>query len=76
MDERYIIAPAALKAELFGAELNAVSAHGLLEHVLEPMIHCRNFDALGAALFAVEQLVSLTADTLQMLPVVQTKEEN
>ena len=87
MDERYIIAPAALKAELFGAELNAVSAHGLLEHVLEPMIHCRtcegileeyaeetggdldkaarewmeeNFDALGAALFAVEQLVSLT----------------
>ena len=35
-----------------------------------------NFDALGAALFAVEQLVSLTADTLQMLPVVQTKEEN
>ena len=97
------IAPAALKAELFGAELNAVSAHGLLEHVLEPMIHCRtcegileeyaketggdldkaahewmkeNFDALGAALFAVEQLVSLTADTLQMLPVVQTKEEN
>ena len=41
MDERYIIAPAALKAELFGAELNAVSAHGLLEHVLEPMIHCR-----------------------------------
>ena len=84
MDERYIIAPAALKVELFGAELNAVSAHGLLEHVLEPMIHCRtcegimeeNFDALGAALFAVEQLVSLTADTLQMLPVVQTKEEN
>ena len=103
MDERYIIAPAALKAELFGAELNAVSAHGLLEHVLEPMLHCRtcegileeyaeetggdldkvarewmeeNFDALGAALFAVEQLVSLTADTLQMLPVVQTKEEN
>lgn len=103
MDERYIIAPAALKAELFGAELNAVSAHGLLEYVLEPMIHCRtcegileeyaketggdldkaarewmeeNFDALGAALFAVEQLVSLTADTLQMLPVVQTKEEN
>ena len=103
MDKRYIIAPAALKAELFGAELNAVSAHGLLEHVLEPMIHGRtcegileeyaeetggdldkaarewmeqNFDALGAALFAVEQLVSLTADTLQMLPVVQTKEEN
>ena len=103
MDERYIIAPAALKAELFGAELNAVSAHGLLEHVLEPMIHCRtcegileeyaketggdldkaarewmeeNFDALGAALFAVEQLVSLTADTLQMLPVVQTKGED
>ena len=34
MDERYIIAPAALKVELFGAELNAVSAHGLLEHVL------------------------------------------
>ena len=41
MDERYIIAPAALKAELFGAELNAVSAHGLLEHVLEPP---RRFD--------------------------------
>ena len=84
MDERYIIAPAALKAELFGAELNAVSAHGLLEHVLEPMTHGRtcegileeyaeetggdldkaarewmeeNFDALGAALFAVEQLI-------------------
>ena len=36
----------------------------------------QRFDALGAALFAVEQLVSLTADTLQMLPVVQTKEEN
>ena len=81
MDERYIIAPAALKAELFGAELNAVSAHGLLEHVLEPMIHCRTCEGIleeyaEAALFAVEQLVSLTADTLQMLPVVQTKEEN
>jgi hypothetical protein len=34
MDERYIIAPAALKAELIGAELNAVSAHWLLEPVL------------------------------------------
>lgn len=46
MDERYIIAPAALKAELFGAELNAVSAHGLLEHVLEPMIHCRTCEGI------------------------------
>ena len=86
MDERYIIAPAALKVELFGAELNAVSAHGLLEQYaketggdLDKAAHewmKENFDALGAALFAVEQLVSLTADTLQMLPVVQTKEEN
>ena len=102
MNERYIIDPAGLKAELFGAELNAVSAHGLLEYVLEPMIRCRtckgileeyaeesggdldkaarewmeeNFDALGAALYATEQLVSLVADTLQMLPVVE-KEEN
>lgn len=101
MNDRYIIASANLKAELFGAELNAVSAHGLLEHVLEPMIHCRtckgileeyaeetggdldkaarewmeeNFDALGSALYAVEQLVSLTVDTLQMLPVVEMKE--
>ena len=46
MDERYIIAPAALKAELFGAELNAVSAHGLLEHVLEPMTHGRTCEGI------------------------------
>ena len=105
MNERYIIAPAPIGAELSIAELNAVSACGLLEHVLEPMIHCRtckgileeyaketdgdldkaarewmeeNFDALGAALYATEQLVSLVTDTLRLLPRVEErmKEEN
>lgn len=105
MNERYIIAPASIGAELSSAELNAVSAYGLLEHILEPMIHCQtckgileeyaketdgdldkaarawmeeNFDALDAALYATEQLVSLVTDTLQLLPRAEErmKEEN
>ena len=105
MNERYIIAPAPIGAELYSAELNAVSACGLLENVIEPMFHCstckgiledyakqtagdlnkaarewmeENFDALGAALYATRQLVSLVTDTLQLLPRVEerSKEEN
>ena len=103
MDNVKISATSSVATDLSHAEMDTVSAFGLLEDVIYPMFHgynCKgileeyaketggdldkaarewmeeNFDALGAALFAVEQLVSLTADTLQMLPVVQTKEEN
>lgn len=46
MNERYIIAPASIGAELSSAELNAVSAYGLLENVIEPMFHCSTCEGI------------------------------
>ena len=105
MNDVKISASSLLAVDLDHAEMDTVSAFGLLEDVIEPMFHCstckgiledyakqaagdlnkaarewmeENFDALGAALYATRQLVSLVTDTLQLLPRVEErmKEEN
>ena len=40
VEERYIIAPASIGAELSAAELEVVAARGLLEDVVDPAFHC------------------------------------
>ena len=96
MNDAKISATSRLAVDLDHAEMDTVSAFGLLEDVIEPMFHgytCKGilqeyakdtegdldkaarawmeeyYDALYAAMYAVNHMVGRAADVLQMLPV-------
>lgn len=96
MDNVKISATSSVATDLSHAEMDTVSAFGLLEDVIYPMFHGYNckgileeyakktggnldnaarawmedyYDALYAAVYAVNHMVGRAADVLQMLPV-------